>query len=54
MANTAEDFAGDVPSNKLGVTAPNDQTPEVPLKQPPAYVPAMTTYGTLFPAHQGA
>ncbi|MEL7414884.1 MAG: peptide ABC transporter substrate-binding protein, partial [Pseudomonadota bacterium] len=52
MVNAAEIIAGDMDPSTLGVKALDDYTLEVSLTQPLPYFPAMTTYGTLFPAHQ--
>jgi len=52
IVNSAAILAGDMPPSELGVTAIDELTLEVQLEQPLPYFPAMTTYGTLFPAHQ--
>ncbi|MEM8656968.1 MAG: peptide ABC transporter substrate-binding protein, partial [Pseudomonadota bacterium] len=50
--NAAEIIAGDMDPSELGVKALDDTTLEVQLTQPLPYFPAMTTYATMFPAHQ--
>jgi oligopeptide transport system substrate-binding protein len=52
MANAAEIVAGEMDPSELGVEAVDDRTLRVTLTQPLPYFPAMTTYATLFPAHQ--
>ncbi len=52
IQNAAEIVAGDMEPSELGVEAVDDTTLKVTLTQPTPYFPAMTTYATLFPAHQ--
>ena len=52
IVNAADILAGEKPTEALGVRALDDHTLEVKLNQPLPYFPAMTTYATLFPAHQ--
>ena len=52
IVNAAEILAGEKDPAELGVSAVDDHTLEVRLFAPLPYFPAMTTYATLFPAHQ--
>ncbi len=52
MQNAAEIIAGEMEPSELGVEAVDDRTLKVTLTNPLPYFPAMTTYATLFPAHQ--
>ncbi|MEM9902904.1 MAG: peptide ABC transporter substrate-binding protein, partial [Pseudomonadota bacterium] len=52
MVNAKEILAGEKDPSELGVRAVDDLTLEVNLNIPLPYFPAMTTYATLFPAHQ--
>ena len=52
MENAEAVVAGDMPPEELGVEAVDDRTLKVTLTQALPYFPAMTTYATLFPAHQ--
>ena len=52
IVNAKQILAGEKPTADLGVRAVDDHTLEVKLNQPLPYFPAMTTYATLFPAHQ--
>ena len=52
IANAADILAGEKEPDELGVSAVDDHTFEVRLFAPLPYFPAMTTYATLFPAHQ--
>ncbi|MCL4105130.1 UNVERIFIED_CONTAM: hypothetical protein GTU68_018837 [Idotea baltica] len=52
MVNAAAILSGEMAPDTLGVKAIDDYTFEVQLEQPLPYFPAMTTYATLFPAHQ--
>lgn len=52
IENAAEVIAGEAAPVTLGVTAVDDLTLEVRLTQSLPYFPNMTTYATLFPAHQ--
>ena len=52
IANAAAILAGEKEPAALGVRAVDDHTLEVTLDTPLPYFPAMTTYATLFPAHQ--
>ena len=52
IVNAKQILAGEMPTADLGVRAVDDHTLEVKLNQPLPYFPAMTTYATLFPAHQ--
>ncbi|MCE2518897.1 MAG: peptide ABC transporter substrate-binding protein [Alphaproteobacteria bacterium] len=52
IANAADILAGEKEPDELGVSAVDDHTLEVRLFAPLPYFPAMTTYATLFPAHQ--
>ena len=52
IVNAAAILAGEMETAELGVRAVDDRTLEVKLNQPLPYFPAMTTYATLFPAHQ--
>ena len=52
IVNAKQILAGEKAPAELGVRAVDDRTLEVKLNQPLPYFPAMTTYATLFPAHQ--
>ena len=52
IVNAKQILAGEKAPAELGVRAVDDHTLEVKLNQPLPYFPAMTTYATLFPAHQ--
>ena len=52
IVNSKEILAGEAAPETLGVSAPDDYTLVVNLTAPLPYFPAMTTYATLFPAHQ--
>ncbi|MFP7675486.1 peptide ABC transporter substrate-binding protein [Marivita sp. S0852] len=52
IENAAEIVAGEADPDTLGVEAVNEHTLQVTLTQPLPFFPAMTTYSTLFPAHQ--
>jgi len=52
IVNSKEILAGEADPSTLGVSAPDDRTLVVNLSAPLPYFPAMTTYATLFPAHQ--
>ena len=52
IVNAAAILAGEMETAELEVRAVDDHTLEVKLNQPLPYFPAMTTYATLFPAHQ--
>lgn len=52
IVNAADILAGEKDPAELGVRAVDDHTLEVRLFAPLPYFPAMTTYATLFPAHQ--
>ena len=53
IVNSGAILKGEMTPDKLGVSAPDDRTLVVNLEAPLPYFPAMTTYATLFPAHQG-
>ncbi|RVT84446.1 peptide ABC transporter substrate-binding protein [Rhodobacteraceae bacterium CCMM004] len=52
MVNAAAILAGEMEPSELGVEAVDDTTLKITLNKPLPYFPAMTTYATLFPAHQ--
>ncbi|MEM9032215.1 MAG: peptide ABC transporter substrate-binding protein, partial [Pseudomonadota bacterium] len=52
IVNAAEILAGEAAPDTLGVEAVDDLTLKVTLETPLPYFPAMTTYSTLYPAHQ--
>ena len=52
IVNAADILAGEKEPAALGVRAVDDHTLEVTLDTPVPYFPAMTTYATLFPAHE--
>ena len=52
IVNAAAILAGDAEPGSLGVEAVDDQTLKVTLNTPLPYFPKMTTYATLYPAHQ--
>ena len=52
IVGAAEVLAGEAEPSTMGVEAVDDRTLRVTLTQPTPYFPAMTTYATLFPAHQ--
>ena len=52
IVNAKAILAGEKAPEELGVSAPGDFTLEVRLNTPLPYFPAMTTYATLFPAHE--
>ncbi|MGR3433913.1 MAG: peptide ABC transporter substrate-binding protein [Shimia sp.] len=52
IVGSKEILAGEVDPDTLGVSAPDDYTLVIDLTAPLPYFPAMTTYATLFPAHQ--
>ena len=52
VVNADDIIAGKLPPEEMGVKAIDDYTLEVQLDQSIPYFPSMTTYATLFPAHQ--
>lgn len=52
ITNAAAIIAGEAEPDTLGVEALDDYTLKVTLETPLPYFPAMTTYSTLYPAHQ--